>query len=468
MLTHFHKLDPALGIYNGAINIELYRIYLLSDTAKSLYIQLRISMRSHLLTEWQKERISELFFENQKAKWVVYKFYNRLRMKILRRKDRCWNDQTTYLTPIKDISEESTVKLYSNGKYWSFHYDELRKSMNYALQSSSYMIATPVAPKNPWSGEELNIGQITSIYEKITSNGGKFTIFLSYFRDCNFDIETMKSKYHTQLCENAIRTEIYDISEEKLLEYAYEELLSESQNMGWDTCMKGFPRFDTICVKCLTEWLSNQDNVEMIQGSMFRKLKSTNLKNTQNNYTMIKDLKIDDRSSDYARLWLKKHRGHSRKIVTARRRLDRAEYITPIEVPIPEFMRRGTGSHNHGRRPPQVPTLQLSAINYRRVQDLDATDGGALLRSYDMRRLTELLTSHRGGTTGLMGEDSQTNVLSTIQDIEETMSLFLSNTRNPISIRISTRNSTNDTSSTRGRRRHHFDYRRISRRRTFD
>jgi len=289
---------------------------MISTNAKKLFDEYHKIQYYMFLTQTQKADIVHLFLKNQTLKNTIYKFFFRLRTRIKEKKSM-WNSTTMSMDDISSIPPNRLIKINDGPKCWAFDLLELCNTINVGLQISSYMVASPIFPKNPWTNKRLKINELTFIYYRLLENKIQIPIFFKMFRDTHFNLRIMKQVYWTKLTSNAIQNSINEYTNNELMMVCISELHNEARQCNWHTKMRSYPRFDTMCDECFLTWIEKYDNMSKVKGSIYRYMCRANLQFTYKypHNNLINEFQIDKDNSEYAMIWKENHKKHARKIL---------------------------------------------------------------------------------------------------------------------------------------------------------
>jgi len=351
--------------YTG-VNLSLLSIRFQSSTYKKMYKEIsKIKLYKHL-TDKQKEVIFKLINLNQKIKFILYKFIFRIKTKILKKKTS-WNSKTISLSDISNISEKNLLKLYYNGKYFTFDATELAKSINTNLLTNEYMFPNPRKPKNPWNNTDFNIASLSAIYGHLISNNIYIPTCFMMFKKCTFNITKFKNIFFNFLSENAIKDYIFNLDSNTLLDNAIMEITNIAQYNGWiHKLPPAFPRFDTFCKDCFIRWIYSDDaNIDLVKGSLFKSTCNSNIKHIRYKSNIIDELGITSKESAYYNFWINnhdKHMFHSNK-KKKEKEIEPANSTESINEIVSEWITVGEQNFNRGQEESQPLTAEQMLID---------------------------------------------------------------------------------------------------------
>lgn len=202
-------LRPLLGDFRDAGKSSLLSVFWAYDRTLSEWISLITEYRyAFSLDSWppflkkpttssfyrwdQATELEKLFLKNQRMRWIVRKFISRVRRRVMEK--RIVGDTDLYTTlPIPD---NQVIRVYDvkTRSVYCFHMHTMVKLMSRSLLYSSYAIASPHTPKNPYTNIPWNIGQIISIVSQLLITGAQYcqtpSLLLTDYRASNFNIKT--------------------------------------------------------------------------------------------------------------------------------------------------------------------------------------------------------------------------------------------------------------------------------------
>ena len=170
------------------------------------------SMRTAILqSEKQKqdaECLGKAFFDNQRLRWFVYRWIRNVRCKIMNKRIVGAEDMVT----LRPIPAESLVRVYDirARNTYQFHTNTIARMIFNNLMFSSYGIAAPQLPKNPYTNVPWTYGQILTIVTQIIRNYTYThhapSMTLLTYRLSNYSMPVFLKKYGVALKINAAQT----------------------------------------------------------------------------------------------------------------------------------------------------------------------------------------------------------------------------------------------------------------------
>ena len=297
--------------YTG-INLSLISIKLQSNTFNSMFNEMsKVKYYNHL-NDKQKKVIYEIIFINQKIKFLLYKFFFKIKLRIKCRKNS-FNKNTLLLKNFEEIDQNNILKLYYNGGYFTFDAKELAININNSLLINEYMFPTPKIPKNPYNNDIFNISTLSSIYNHLIINRIKVPLCFEMYKKCNFNINTFTKKFSYFLNENAIKDHIFNLNNDILIDTVADDIIQIAEEDGWlHKLPPSFPRFDTFCRKCFKNFiLTNDSNISILKKILFNQTCNSNLKNYNSKIKSSVDIfGITSQSSEYFIFWNTNHIKH--------------------------------------------------------------------------------------------------------------------------------------------------------------
>lgn len=147
------------------------------------------------------DELENIFYKNQRFRFFCRTLLLRFRTSRLRRREIGCPDLYTTL-PIPN-SAKIYVHDYPSQSVYLFHTNTAIQMLNSGILYSSYGIATPHIPKNPYTNLEWNLGQIIGIVGQICKNIAEThrfpPIWMSRFRAKGYSISRFKQEYSKEL-----------------------------------------------------------------------------------------------------------------------------------------------------------------------------------------------------------------------------------------------------------------------------
>jgi len=178
-------------------------------TLREWWILIHSMKASTLPSEKQAgEHLEEAFFNNQRLRWLACKWIRNVRCKIMNKRVVGAEDMVT-LRPIPTESLVSVYDIRARNKY-QFHTNTIARAIFNNLMCSSYGIAAPQFPKNPYTNAPWSYGQILTIITQVLRNltythKAPSTPLLTY-RMSNYNMPEFLKKYGLGLKIYAAKT----------------------------------------------------------------------------------------------------------------------------------------------------------------------------------------------------------------------------------------------------------------------
>lgn len=212
-------LRPLLGDFSDAGKNPVLAVFWSHDRTLKEWIELITEYRNSayvwpaflpipkdpLFNRWtQGVEIEQLFLKNQRMRWIVRKFIARIRQRIMDKRVVGETDLYTTL-PIPDTQ---AIRIYDvkTRSVYRFHMLTMQRLMSGSLLYSSYAIASPQTPLNPYTNIPWHTGQLISIVSQMLTVGARICrmppLLLTDYRMSNFDTKTFFANHmsflHTQ------------------------------------------------------------------------------------------------------------------------------------------------------------------------------------------------------------------------------------------------------------------------------
>lgn len=111
------------------------------------------------------------------------------------------NTTDLYMTPFEP--SQPTMVIFNGAKY-IFRVQEIQRTVLSALGMSNAMFATPVPPKNPYTGTPFSYYTLYQIYVSVRLSPVELHPLFKYFADTGFNINLFLMKYENLLRERHI------------------------------------------------------------------------------------------------------------------------------------------------------------------------------------------------------------------------------------------------------------------------
>lgn len=186
-------------------------------------------MVSPLQSEKQcADQLGKLFFNNQRLRWLACKWIRNVRCKIMNKRVVGAEDMVT----LRSIPTESLVSVYDirdRNKY-QFHTNTIARTIFNNLMCSSYGIAAPQLPKNPYTNVPWTYGQILTIITQVLRNQththrAPSTPLLTY-RLSNYNMSEFLKKYGVGLKIYAAKT-LFSAHDDPVTIEIYDETIDD-------------------------------------------------------------------------------------------------------------------------------------------------------------------------------------------------------------------------------------------------
>ena len=174
------------------------------------------------------ECLGKAFFNNQRLRWLACKWIRNVRCKIMNTRVVGAEDMVT-LCP---IPTESLVRVYDirARNTYQFHTNTIARMVYNNLMFSSYGIAAPQYPKNPYTNIPWTYGQILTILTQIIRNYTYThhapSMPLITFRMSNYNMPVFLKKYGVPLKINAAQT-LFAARDDPVTKEIYNETIDD-------------------------------------------------------------------------------------------------------------------------------------------------------------------------------------------------------------------------------------------------
>ena len=145
--------------------------------------------------------IAEIFYKSQRMRWIVRKWIRRVRLRIL---DKRVADTTDLFTTVPIPAEFCiTVYDYRTRSSYKFHTNTIQRMLLNSLMYSSYAIAEPQHPKNPYNNLPWTFEQSISIIQQLSrtlSHTGRYLpMYIYRWIQCDCNIRTFTTTWYRTL-----------------------------------------------------------------------------------------------------------------------------------------------------------------------------------------------------------------------------------------------------------------------------
>ena len=162
------------------------------------------------------------FYKAQRIYHILYRFVQKCKIT----KMKIFNvDCDLRMAP---FNPTTMIQLSETKCIYTFNIYDLINVILTSLSQQSHMFVNPQPPKNPYTNIHFRINNLYNIYIKCRELNITVPPLLSFFYECEFDIDMLKQKYKKNLTEYAIKTylakdapittniieDIYDICDE--------------------------------------------------------------------------------------------------------------------------------------------------------------------------------------------------------------------------------------------------------------
>jgi hypothetical protein len=158
---------------------------------------------------------TDLFYANQRARWLAFKTLNRWRTRVWRRSPQCGVDliENTPVNPADAIYLTDT----RNRTVFCFHHRDLFSNFMAKITASEEMLPSPRPPTNPWTNEPLTLPQILSVCEAIVqryaARGRCPPPLFAAFCAARYDLRRFEAENTAMLAQHAITAYFKDLHE---------------------------------------------------------------------------------------------------------------------------------------------------------------------------------------------------------------------------------------------------------------
>ena len=235
---------------------------------------------SIFISNYYKNIIHEKIKLNNKIRFMFTKLIFRYKIRKAFTKTP-WNEKCAVsLTEIEELSEEDKITIVSNGKRFVFEKNELVKSIDISLHSTSQFtfIAEPQEPINPWTGAKFTLNEIVSIFNQFDKKNVKLPLYLILYKECSYSIDQFVFQNQYLISINGIKTFYQNIDDNLLIKCIQSDITSanEFSVRDYDTYDAMWDHVELInikklCMSCVKEWIKNKDDTSDIRNILIQR-----------------------------------------------------------------------------------------------------------------------------------------------------------------------------------------------------
>jgi len=157
----------------------------------------------------------DIFYANQRARWMARKALNKWRWNIWRKRPQCGVDMILN----ESVPEQDALYLTDNRNraIYCFHRRDIFTNLMTRLRAADEMLPTPRQPTNPWTNQELTLGQTIAVCQAILQHSVARercppTLFAAYCA-AGYNLRRFESENTSFLAQHAIMAYFKDIHE---------------------------------------------------------------------------------------------------------------------------------------------------------------------------------------------------------------------------------------------------------------
>ena len=197
----------------------------LDDTyIEPLILQLNNTHKINILFEIH--RINENLFLSKKDKDnIIKKLYQKLKIRMMMKKiifrkrnyyiqNYDYSDQISLsLEPLTNYSNKDLIKIYDFKKIWVFTNIDIIRIFRSSIMNQDNFFALPKIPKNPFTNQEFNYGQLHNILKQLKYTSIKIPIYILFFLLSDFNLDKMLANHQNYFDFQALNQEIHKMSD---------------------------------------------------------------------------------------------------------------------------------------------------------------------------------------------------------------------------------------------------------------
>jgi hypothetical protein len=157
----------------------------------------------------------ELFYENQRARWMAFKAFNKWRWNVWRKRPQCGVD----LIMNEPVESRDAIFLTDtrNKAVYCFHRRDLFTNLMTKITAADEMLPTPRPPTNPWTNQPLTLGQTLAVCQALlqhsVSRGRCPPTLFAAFCAAGYSLSRFESENSSLLAQYAITAYFKDLHE---------------------------------------------------------------------------------------------------------------------------------------------------------------------------------------------------------------------------------------------------------------
>lgn len=164
------------------------------------------------------ERLEELFYKNQRQRWLGHVVRQRWCRRIWMKKTQC-NIDMIDMAPIAD-KDAIFMTDTKHRQIYRFHRRDVFTNLLTNICMSDEMLPSPRPPTNPWTNAQLTMPQTMTLCQQIVADYAKRglcpPVLFSAFWEARFSIRKFHDNNSALLSQHAIRSYFKDLHEDNL------------------------------------------------------------------------------------------------------------------------------------------------------------------------------------------------------------------------------------------------------------
>jgi len=140
------------------------------------------------------------FYRAQRHYYILLRFIQRCKVQKAKVFDI---DCDLRMTPFDPVSK---IQLLENQQMYTFNVYDLVNIIKTSLFQQNFMFAKPQHPKNPYTNLDFRVNNLYNIYIKCLELKLRLPVAITYFAECNFNIDLFAKKHRRELSDWAIDT----------------------------------------------------------------------------------------------------------------------------------------------------------------------------------------------------------------------------------------------------------------------
>jgi len=177
------------------------------------------SLTSDLMSSDYPERLTAIFAENQRKRWLARIVLHRWTHHVWRRRTQCNID----MIDMQPITDDNAIFLTDTKHHtiFRFHKQDVFKNLLTNICMSDEMLPTPRYPTNPWTNSTLTMAQTMGLCQQLATHYGRAgrcpPVLFAAFWAARFDLNRFLQENSGLLAQHAVTSFFKDLHNENQL-----------------------------------------------------------------------------------------------------------------------------------------------------------------------------------------------------------------------------------------------------------